>query len=147
MVHESIKFMNESIYDKQQPFYLYFSSTLTHGPSATTALQNWTYYSSPKGNLTGDDIPLNTGMTNRLKLWNNTLDLLTGSESNNDVDNIAGMVWLDDTVGALIKYLKDNNIYDNTFITIMNDHGMRAKGTLFDKGSRIIQFIRYPKYT
>ena len=31
--------------------------------------------------------------------------------------------------GALMTYLKDTGIYDDTFVVFQNDHGQQAKGT------------------
>jgi len=44
----------------------------------------------------------------------------------------------------LIRYLQKKGIYDETFIIFVNDHGMGAKGTLFEQGSRTMQFVRFP---
>lgn len=37
----------------------------------------------------------------------------------------------DDMLGALFQYLKDLEIYDETYIVITNDHGQEAKGTVY----------------
>ena len=57
----------------------------------------------------------------------------------------AGAIWTDDAVGALVDHLTLKGVYDNTFLVIMNDHGMGAKATLYEQGSSIIQIIRYPE--
>jgi len=52
---------------------------------------------------------------------------------------------LDDSLGAMMRFLMENQLYDDTMIVFMNDHGMGAKGTLYEQGSRIMQIIRYPE--
>merc|ERR1712228_791008 len=99
--------------------------TLTHEPLIYEALFNYTKKESPKGTLNGDEVPDTTMMT-RQQVWS-TATSLTGSTNMQRLNYLAGGVWVDDAFGALIDYLKLNNIYDNTFIVVMNDHGMGAK--------------------
>jgi len=47
--------------------------------------------------------------------------------------------------GAPMDYLKLNNMYENTFVVLMNDHGMEAKGLLYEQGTRIMNFMHYPE--
>merc|ERR1719242_665088 len=60
-----------------------------------------------------------------------------------DMDIVAGTLWVDDTIGAMMNYLKSIGQYDNTFIAILNDHGVK-KSALYEQGSRILQILRYP---
>ena len=48
MVSQSQLFIEEA-QSRDQPFFLYFASTLTHAPDAQDALNNHDYYESPKG--------------------------------------------------------------------------------------------------
>ena len=143
MVHVAQNFIDQSIHIEIKPFFLYFSFTLTHSPNMLNALCNFTYFDTPKGILTGNDIPNNTGMSNRSYIYQQTLEYGGTNHQRNEI--IAGTLWVDDAIGAMIKYLKNNNLYDNTFIIVTNDHGQGARGLLYEQGSRIIQFIRYPK--
>eukprot|EP00486_Rosalina_sp_Unknown_P016138 CAMPEP_0201594902 /NCGR_PEP_ID=MMETSP0190_2-20130828/192075_1 /ASSEMBLY_ACC=CAM_ASM_000263 /TAXON_ID=37353 /ORGANISM="Rosalina sp." /LENGTH=1261 /DNA_ID=CAMNT_0048054691 /DNA_START=127 /DNA_END=3908 /DNA_ORIENTATION=- len=143
MVHESQRFINESI-NRDQPFFLYFAATLTHDPDVETALFNHSAAWTPKGELFGDDIPTlaNTGMSSRQSIWDkaNNSTLKTASR----IATAAADIWIDDALGALTNYLEDQNILDDTLIIVMNDHGMGAKGLLYEQGLRVIQTIRYP---
>ena len=61
-------------------------------------------------------------------------------------DYAARVVWADESLGALYTYLKDVlNILENTIIIVLNDHGMGAKGSLYERGTRTFQFVRYPQ--
>ena len=70
----------------------------------------------------------------------------------------AGMAQLDDIVGAVIKYLKDNGLEDNTIIAFSTDNGAEnftwpdggqtpfagGKGTAMEGGFRVPAIIRWP---
>jgi hypothetical protein len=44
------------------------------------------------------------------------------------------ILWLDDALGALINRLEEHGILENTLIVFFNDHGQKAKGTLYQGG-------------
>ncbi|HET6472116.1 MAG TPA: arylsulfatase [Pseudomonadales bacterium] len=70
----------------------------------------------------------------------------------------AGMAELDDTVGAVMKYLKDNGLDENTIVVFTTDNGTEAftwpdggqtpfygaKGTGYEGGFRCPAIIRWP---
>ena len=70
----------------------------------------------------------------------------------------AGMVQLDDIVGSIMKYLKDNGLDDNTIVMFTTDNGTEtftwpdggvspfygAKGTGYEGGFRVPAMIRWP---
>merc|ERR1719361_248824 len=136
--------INTAINDESKPFFIYFPLTLTHDPSPLDALENFSNLDTPKGILTGNERPFNTGMKARSTLFSEIEALGVTSEYQRDL--FAGLKWMDDAIGALLDYLKDPSIdqYDNTMIVITNDHGQGAKNTLYEQGSRIMQFVRYP---
>eukprot|EP01084_Bolivina_argentea_P298345 514110_1 len=144
MISQSQKFIKQSITDNK-PFFLYMAHTLTHTPDVFDSIFNTDPNLTPKGILTGDDQQClsKTNMSDRCDIWAAAEAL--GFTKDNDKDYAAAYLWIDNSLGALIKYLKDFGIYDNTFIVITNDHGMGAKGTIYEQGARTFQFIRYPK--
>jgi len=70
----------------------------------------------------------------------------------------AGMAQLDDNVGAVMQYLKDNGLDDNTIVLFTTDNGAEqftwpdggqtpfamAKGTVMEGGFRVPAIIRWP---
>jgi arylsulfatase A-like enzyme len=70
----------------------------------------------------------------------------------------AGMAQLDDIVGSVMKYLKDNGLDDNTIVVFTTDNGTEnftwpdggqtpfaaGKGTAFEGGFRAPALIRWP---
>jgi len=70
----------------------------------------------------------------------------------------AGMAQLDDNVGAVMQYLKDNGLDDNTIVMFTSDNGAEqftwpdggqtpfamAKGTVMEGGFRTPAIIRWP---
>ena len=51
---------------------------------------------------------------------------------------------MDDHSGALMSFLETQGLYDKALVVLQSDHGMGAKGLLYEQGSRIFNFVRYP---
>merc|ERR550525_435043 len=67
------------------------------------------------------------------------------SDMNLDLELMAKIYWGDMQFGALIDVMKRFAVYDNTYVIFQSDHGQIAKGLMYEQGSRIINFQRYPK--
>ena len=130
----ALEFIEEN---KDGPFYLHLCSTLLHGPD-----RSW---------RKSMDHPLITGegevkslpeiMTPRAEL------LKTISEKGFDPDShVAGEAWIDDSLGAILRKLKELGIDDNTLVIFAPDHGRDGKASVFSHGScQVPMIMRWPK--
>ena len=130
----ALEFIEEN---KDGPFYLHLCSTLLHGPD-----KSW---------RKSMDHPLITGegeveslpevMTPRAEL------LKTIAEKGFDPDShVAGEAWIDDSIGAIFRKLKELGIDDNTLVIFAPDHGRDGKAAVFSHGScKVPMIMRWPK--
>jgi len=110
--------------NKDQAFFLYFATTVPHGP--TGAARSWN--ADPRITARGilDEAP--KGMPARSSLPERIKEAgLEGTAREN-------ILWLDDALGALINKLEEHGLMENTIIFFFNDHGQHAKGTLYQGG-------------
>jgi len=144
MVAQAQTFINKSVNGEEpKPFFLYFSHTLTHEPiTFPESLFRFSMRDTPKGQLFGADIPSDIGMWSRTHLWEQVSESLQNGER---LNTVAAAMWLDNSIGAMLSYLQRMGLFDDTMIILLTDHGMLAKFTLFEQGTRIMQVIRYPK--
>jgi arylsulfatase A-like enzyme len=114
----------------ERPFFLYFATTVPHGPHRDTAWQG-NPLATPVGFLKEplDVLPPRESIPKRLE------EAGVG-ESRGD------MLWLDDAVGALLDKLEQHGVLDNTVVFCFNDHGVESgKGTLYQGGVHTESFI------
>jgi arylsulfatase A-like enzyme len=142
--------------NNKQPFMLYFASTVPHGPK--NPAKSWRtdrritskgiLEESPdvlpqyKGKLTGPqnerinkDPGIERSIRNQIALDKR---LYEKGISGNDKSNL---LWLDDSVNAILKKLEEVGALDNTIIVFFNDHGQELKGTLYEGGVNSQAFI------
>lgn len=116
-----LEFIDEN---HEHPFFLYFATTVPHGP--TNPDLSWK--ADPRITARGildeapDVLPARETLQERVKAAG-----LGGSGREN-------ILWLDDALGALISRLEAHDILENTIIFFFNDHGQHAKGTLYQGG-------------
>lgn len=110
--------------NKDHPFFLYFATTIPHGPSD----KDRSWMANPKVTAKGyldkapDVLPARQTLTQRLR---------EAGISERGKENV---LWLDDALGALLDRLEKHGIAENTIIFFFNDHGQHAKGTLYQGG-------------
>jgi arylsulfatase A len=136
------EFITKGFYDfidsvpKDKPFFAYFATTLTHGPSAIKSLRANSKYTP-------------AGIIDSLEMYQSSrkmiIELSTKKVKNWD-DGAIGAVWLDDQIGALVKKLKDNGEYDNTIIFFISDNNNEpGKATCYEAGIHVPLFIKWNK--
>jgi len=130
----ALEFIEEN---KEGPFYLHLCSTLLHGPD-----KSWRK-SMEQPLVTGEGVVGNIPeiMTPRAEL------LKTIAEKGFDPDShVAGEAWIDDSLGAILRKLKELEIDDNTLVVFAPDHGRNGKGSVFSHGGcQVPMVMRWPK--
>ena len=107
MFKEMISFVSEN---KQNPFFLYWATPIPH--NALQAPQNWIDFYKEKF---GEEEPY-LGQNGYFP------------HQNPRAAYAAMISYLDENIGKLIKYLKDENLYDNTIILFSSDNGVTYSG-------------------
>jgi arylsulfatase A-like enzyme len=111
--------------NKDQPFFLYFAVTVPHGPGDAARSWNTDRRTTAVGFL---DEPL-TVLPSRHDIPGRLREAGVPVDSQR-----ANMLWLDDSLGALLGKLREHELDENTIIIFFNDHGQSAKGTLYQGG-------------
>jgi hypothetical protein len=130
----ALEFIEEN---KDGPFYLHLCSTLLHGPD-----RSWRKsMDHPLVTGEGEVQSLPEVMTPRKEL------LKTITEKGFDPDShVAGEAWIDDSLGAIFRKLKELEIDDNTLVIFAPDHGRDGKASVFSHGScQVPMIMRWPK--
>jgi arylsulfatase A-like enzyme len=126
----ALKFIEQN---KDRPFYLYFATTLLHGPSPLESLK-----SDPRITEAGylDEPP---------KVQPSRASVLKRVEEAGLSESMAPATWLDDSIGAMLNKLDELGIAEDTLIIYFNDHGHEgSKGALYEGGVRTPTIIRWP---
>jgi len=121
MTQGAIEFIDENAHGKG-PFFLYFSSTLQHGPEPTNSV-------AADRRITAmgyiDQAP---------QVQPDAASIYRRLEEAGLPRSRAPYLWFDDGVGAVLQKLKDEGVYDNTLIFFFSDQQSWGKGSCFDGG-------------
>ncbi|MFI3316086.1 MAG: sulfatase-like hydrolase/transferase [Rikenellaceae bacterium] len=122
-VEGAIDFMDQA---GDRPFFLYFSTTLHHGPTPQRSLPDEYQGVTSKGfaHQEINTLPARETLFERLK-----------AEGIDQKE--AYTLWLDDAVGALMQYLEDSGQAENTIIFYLSDHGIDQKSSMYEGGIHI----------
>ena len=133
-VHKAFEFIEQS---KDAPFYLYFSTTLHHGP--TPKNNQFSLKADPR--MTGEGF-VEAGFS----VLPSRNDVLMRNKKAGRKENMAHALWLDDGVGAIIDKIKELKLEENTLIIFASDHGSyrHGKATLHDYGMKVPFIMRWP---
>jgi len=107
------------------PFFLYFATTIPHGPV------------SPERSWKADPLVTAAGYLENAPTVLPPRETLPQRIQAAELhgENKELVLWLDDSLGALIRKLEEHDILENTIIFFFNDHGQHAKGTLYQGGT------------
>ena len=125
-----------------QPFFLYFSTTLHHGPDPAR-MQNGKLVHSV------DADPRNTGqghLPTSLDVLPSRADVKSRVAASGKRYRTAYCTWLDDAVGALRHKVRDMGKEKDTLIVYLSDHGVKRYGktTLYQGGVHIPMIMNWP---
>lgn len=127
----AVRFIEQN---REQPFFLYMPTTLTHAPSPLESLRKGDPRATPAGYL--DEAP---------DVQPSREDLLERIHKARANRYEAGAMWLDDAVGAVLKTLDDLDLAENTIVIYASDNGkVPGKNTCYDLGAHLPCLIRWP---
>ena len=107
----------------ERPFFLYFATTIPHGPTAPERSWQADRRATPEGWL---DTPPEVQPS---------ADDIARRARDNGVEGRETILWIDDAIGALLTQLETMGELDNTVIFFFNDHGQSAKGSIYEGGA------------
>ena len=110
---------------EDEPFFLYFATTVPHGPGGAERSWNADRRITAEGIL---DAPV------QVLLPAETIPKRLAEAGIPLGDAVANMLWLDDALGAILSKIRQRGWEDNTLVIFFNDHGQGAKGTLYQGG-------------
>ena len=107
----------------ERPFFLYFATTIPHGPTAPERSWKADRRATPEGWLEQppEVQPDAASIARRAR--------------ENDVEGRETIIWIDDALGALLNQLDAIGELDDTVIFFFNDHGQSAKGSVYQGGA------------
>jgi arylsulfatase A-like enzyme len=122
--------------NKAKPFFLYFATTLNHGPDP------WNLNASKQLYTSVDADPRISGegyLDSAPGVLPSRANVKARVAAASKAANTAYCTWLDDAVGALVKKVRDLGLDSNTIFIYMTDQGFEryGKATLFEGGIRI----------
>ena len=86
---------------------------------------------TPKGILEDDELPTDVDMMSRQEVWQAAVEKTktdSGEEDTDAAKTAAPVIWIDDAFGALMGFVDEMGVKDNTLVVVMGDHGVQAKG-------------------
>ena len=132
-VSKAIHFMEEN---RDDPFFLYFSTTLHHGPAPW--VNRFSLTADPR--MTGEGF-----VEEGFDVLPSRKDVLRRNREAGFKDRDAYALWLDDGVGALLDKIKSLGLEKETLFIFVPDHGSwrHGKATLHDYGMRVPMLLQW----
>ncbi len=120
----------DTVKDDDRPFFLYYATTVPHGPSDAEHSWNADRRITAEGIL--DKAP--TVLPPKETIPERLIKAGLAKPGKKVSDAKANTLWIDDALGALIKKLEEQGKLENTIIFFFNDHGQYAKGSVYEGG-------------
>ncbi|RME73142.1 MAG: sulfatase, partial [Verrucomicrobia bacterium] len=131
LTQAGLEFIDEN---RDAPFFLYFSTTLTHVPKPLDSLRG-----DPRASGVGLlDEPISGVQPSRESV-------MRRCQEAGVPEALWAATWLDDGIGALVDRLDRHGLLENTLIFYFVDNGMaeHAKGTCYEGGLIVPTFVHW----
>ena len=115
--------------DDERPFFLYFATTVPHGPT------------QPERSWKSDRRATPVGWLEQVPEVQPSADSIAQRARKHGVEGRETIIWIDDAIGALLTKLEQAGELENTVIFFFNDHGQSAKGSLYQGGTYNPSFV------
>ncbi|MGJ8724485.1 MAG: sulfatase family protein [Roseibacillus sp.] len=140
LAHHNMEWVTEGALEfieanQENPFFLYFSTTLPHSPDPVEGMEA-DIRSTPLGLLSE---PPNAEMPTRETLF-------AQAEAAGLTRDSAGASWLDAGIGSIIQKIESLDLAEDTLIIHFNDHGMElaSKSSLYQGALRTPSSAYWP---
>jgi arylsulfatase A-like enzyme len=131
----ALKFLDQS---QGRPFLLVMNPTLVHWPPEQDSLQADRSV-TPVGRVDFPDVqPSRASVLERAQQVDGRKYGWFGEAHK------AGVIWLDDAVGVILKRLEDLGVAENTIVFVLSDHGRNGKWTCNEGGIRTGGVVYWP---
>ena len=124
----ALEFLHRS---QDRPFFLYVATTVPHGPFDDERSWNADRRMTPEGIL--PEPPLLHSPADNLAARTAAAGLAGGRRRT--------LLWLDDAIGAMMAAIDCSGHRDDTILVFVSDHGTRAKGSLYARGTNTPCFL------
>ena len=162
VTYEAMSFMKDAL-STNTSFFAYVNPSPPHGSDSRYSLRDvdsdsyGPYYctASPNGTLTDSwtqtcgtsmgtaadfsDVCQTCNFKSRTEIWQDAAD----TSGINKKSTVAGVSWVDQSIGAIYDFLSENGVLDDTIIIVLSDNGY-AKSTLYEWGVRTMMHVRFP---
>ncbi len=127
VTESALQFLDEQ---KDESVFLYFATTVPHGPSNADQSWNGDRRITPEGILETPPscLPPKESIPRRLA------EAGFIQEGQVVPDELGNVLWIDDALGAIVDKLEEQGKLDNTIIFFFSDHGQYAKGSVYEGG-------------
>lgn len=121
--------------DDERPFFLNVATTTIHAPDHAASL-----HGDPRMTVAGPQDGHLGCQASRASIYERLRDADLPYNS-----TTAGVLWMDDAVGALLQRLRELGIEENTIVVYATDHGFSGgKFSVYEAGLRIPFIIKWP---
>jgi arylsulfatase A-like enzyme len=122
--------------EDERPFFLYYATTVPHGPSAAASMR-----ADPRYTMAGVLDVAPAGQPPRQDVFRR---IAVAQLKEPRPWQFMGMTWLDDGIGALLAEIEAMGAAENTLIIVMSDNRSDGKYTLYEDGARVPCFAVWP---